>query len=97
MNKRQNGPVTASHLRPLHDAPADPLPVNLTAEHIVRFTGAPLRTIQRRLARWAAKDSRVVRLERPGRGRRPWAVPLEVYCASRNVSPAEVLAAIGVA
>lgn len=69
----------------------------LTAEDIVRVTGAPLRTVRARLARWSkAPNSPVVKLPRSGPGQRPWAVPLDAYCASRGRDPDEVLAALGV-
>lgn len=73
----------------------------LTAEDIARIQIAlhrqrvPLRTVRSRLKQWASTDARVVRLRRGTRGQPPWAVPLDVYCKSRCLDPAEVLAALG--
>lgn len=69
----------------------------LTAEDIARVTGAPVRTVRARLARWAKEPgSPVVTLSRSGPGRRPWAVPLAAYCSTRGMDPADVLDALGV-
>lgn len=66
----------------------------LTADHIARLTRTPLRTVQRRLAAWRKRGGPVVRAQRDGRGQPPWAVPLDAYCRSRGMDPADVLEAL---
>lgn len=93
VNSAGSNPATASQVRPAHDDAADTK--MLTAEDIARLTGSPLRTARARLSRWASQPgSPVVRLPRAGVGRRPWAVPLDAYCASRGMDPADVLEAL---
>jgi hypothetical protein len=66
----------------------------LTADHIARLTRTPLRTVQRRLAAWRQRGGPVVRAQRDGRGQPPWAVPLDAYCRSRGMDPADVIEAL---
>ena len=94
VNSAGSATATPSHVRPAHDGTAA-LTMMLTAEDIARLTGSPLRTVRARLSRWASQPgSPVVRLPRAGVGRRPWAVPLDAYCSSRGMDPAEVLEAL---
>lgn len=94
VNSAGSATATPSHVRPEHDGTAA-LTMMLTAEDIARLTGSPLRTARARLSRWATQPgSPVVRLPRAGVGRRPWAVPLAAYCASRGMVPADVLEAL---
>ena len=93
VNSAGSPTATPSHVRPEHDGTA--APTMLTAEDIARLTGSPLRTVRARLSRWASRPgSPVVRLPRAGVGRRPWAVPLTAYCASRGMEPSDVLEAL---
>jgi len=94
VNSAGSTPATASQVRPAHDDEAGNT-MMLTAEDIARLTGAPLRTVRARLSRWASRPgSPVVRLSRAGVGRRPWAVPLDAYCRSRGMDPADVIEAL---
>lgn len=94
VNSARSTPVTASQVRPA-PTPPEANTMMLTAEDIARLTGSPLRTVRARLSRWASRpDSPVVRLSRAGVGRRPWAVPLTAYCASRGMEPSDVLEAL---
>lgn len=56
----------------------------LTAEDIARMTGAPLRTVQHRLSRWAARGGPVRRSAQ----RRQYLVSLADYCQRTGIDPA---------
>lgn len=68
--------------------------MHVTAEDIARFTGTPVRTVQRRLAAWRREGGPVVRAPRSGRGQPPWSVSLDDYCAWRGVDREDVLEAL---
>lgn len=78
--------------------------MRITAEDIARATGTPLRTVQHRLASWwkrwhaqhgtSAPGCPVERVTRPGVGGVQWSVPLDAYCRSRGMDPADVIEAL---
>lgn len=93
-NTRKNSPVYiaigASNARRI----GLQAPMLLTADHIARLASIPVRTAQDRIARMRKRGVPVVRLPPSGRGQPPWAVPLDAYCRSRGMDPADVLEAL---
>lgn len=65
-------------------------------QRVLHRVALPLRTAQQRLATWRERGGPVRRAPRPGNvGGYRLVVPLDAYCRSRNLDPAEVIAALG--